>query len=1103
MKTIFVSSTFKDMQLERDALQQRALPNINTLAKTYGDFVAFCDLRWGVNTADLSEEEGNKKVLNVCLDVIDRCEPIMIVILGERYGWQPGSQKILEASQRKSMLLEDYEISVTALEIEYGAFHRKAKTLVYCRTIEGEYGLEYGAEDEEHTRKLNLLKGRLASLAQGGLRNYTLKFKDGKVEGVEDFVAMVERDVKTLLSSQWKEYESLTSFGKEMLVNRGIYAEQAQNFAVGNSFKGRIIKAVAGRKNVINIYGSAGSGKTALMGALYCDLVKMGYEVLPVQVGSTTLLSTSGGVLSYLLDYYREICDITSFYDDEAEEEENAFEEDVNDISLKDIYRTLLNREKLDNKIEALADCAEQYEESGKHFVLLVDGVDNFHTDQGELNYCYIPRNIGELRAFTVIFTSNQKLCSLEHMAFEMPVYNNNENLTIIEGMLNKNNRELDRTVLASLVKKCEGKQPLYIKLLLQKLFMMDARDFAVMKNMQAISKRQLEVISGASDDIERLSTEVLREAAERINGELLLPVLEYISLSREGLTEEEIRALLKEKFNKLDFYNFFAYMSDYFILRRNGRYDFANVCAKEGVVGYSKNIKEYARKICNLLLEEFFTIEVKMPKPEYSIVQELIHIALTYGDEDIFVEITSKFIDFDKGLKKSDGGYKYEGAKYALMVFTMCFDEQSERILALMLRLIDSYICADERKKIDILAVLALYNDSTAEGKGPFLQPYYNLMSSIECDNNNLELFANLSFDMFYSAKGSEDSASTKEYLLRYLEAQKAHFEYVLNSDGDVLDILINSIERFNSIVDKKYNDEQLVVTINEHILYYQNYVTLFLTNGVEVLDEDMIDLLGGQLLKLMYMSCQFTESNDSQENAMLAYTILINTYNSTTEGFRECFNESAGKTLGDLYNSAARLYARVGEKSQSQELLKEALNFYEKSYKLKKKEDDTYSERDDLDFMVTIEKIYAQLGEKYEKKRIDIFKNILKLKDNSVYFLGKKMNSAYNLYVILGKEEYALQLAQLCVECLTARWEKYGDANACDIIDYATKSFDMDGFFVCMDDGAYVSRGLGEDVAFAIEVCSSLPKNKKLQALKEQIVELFALFKVEEDEE
>ena len=121
MNSIFVSSTFRDMQFERDAIRDISTPIINDIAKEYGEKVSFCDLRWGINTEDLDDEISERKVLSVCLDEIDRCNPPMIVILGDRYGYMPSSGLISDIAKRKELQLDDYKKSVTALEIEYGA----------------------------------------------------------------------------------------------------------------------------------------------------------------------------------------------------------------------------------------------------------------------------------------------------------------------------------------------------------------------------------------------------------------------------------------------------------------------------------------------------------------------------------------------------------------------------------------------------------------------------------------------------------------------------------------------------------------------------------------------------------------------------------------------------------------------------------------------------------------------------------------------------------------------------------------------------------------------------------------------------------------------
>ena len=120
MKTIFVSSTFKDMHFERDAIQEITVPLLKEKALKFGESVSFCDLRWGINTADLDSEEGSFKVLDVCLDEIDRCKPPMVVILGDRYGWIPSEKLTERAADRKElnkdwlkkdMELEDLKIS--------------------------------------------------------------------------------------------------------------------------------------------------------------------------------------------------------------------------------------------------------------------------------------------------------------------------------------------------------------------------------------------------------------------------------------------------------------------------------------------------------------------------------------------------------------------------------------------------------------------------------------------------------------------------------------------------------------------------------------------------------------------------------------------------------------------------------------------------------------------------------------------------------------------------------------------------------------------------------------------------------------------------------
>jgi len=87
---IFVSSTFTDLQEERNALQKKVFPTLKKLCAEAGCQFQAIDLRWGVG-----EEAGlDQRTMRICLEELQRCRktsprPNFIVLLGDRYGWQP------------------------------------------------------------------------------------------------------------------------------------------------------------------------------------------------------------------------------------------------------------------------------------------------------------------------------------------------------------------------------------------------------------------------------------------------------------------------------------------------------------------------------------------------------------------------------------------------------------------------------------------------------------------------------------------------------------------------------------------------------------------------------------------------------------------------------------------------------------------------------------------------------------------------------------------------------------------------------------------------------------------------------------------------------
>ncbi len=87
---LFVSSTFRDLKAERDALQCEVFPRLKQLCLSKGLRFQAIDLRWGI-----SEEAGrDNKTMRICLRELCRCQqdrpkPNFLILLGDRYGWRP------------------------------------------------------------------------------------------------------------------------------------------------------------------------------------------------------------------------------------------------------------------------------------------------------------------------------------------------------------------------------------------------------------------------------------------------------------------------------------------------------------------------------------------------------------------------------------------------------------------------------------------------------------------------------------------------------------------------------------------------------------------------------------------------------------------------------------------------------------------------------------------------------------------------------------------------------------------------------------------------------------------------------------------------------
>lgn len=137
---VFLSSTFADMSLERDLLDEYVYPELTNYCRNQGFEFQAIDLRWGVN-----DEAGYyHKTLNICIEEVRKCKtypkPNFMILLGDRYGWVPLPTIIenkeyellyghIEGSSKQELISKWYKLDTNEYIPSYVLLHREGEYL--------------------------------------------------------------------------------------------------------------------------------------------------------------------------------------------------------------------------------------------------------------------------------------------------------------------------------------------------------------------------------------------------------------------------------------------------------------------------------------------------------------------------------------------------------------------------------------------------------------------------------------------------------------------------------------------------------------------------------------------------------------------------------------------------------------------------------------------------------------------------------------------------------------------------------------------------------------------------------------------------------------
>lgn len=183
---VFVSSTFLDMNEERDYLNNFIFPQITEYCqKRHIEFIPL-DLRWGIT----EEESKNGLVLTTCMEEIDDSRPFFVGILGSRYGWIPTYEEVRKMRSSLSAQLPwikskvEESASITEIEMEYGALLSSYDTHA-CFFIRSS-SVRIPEQFQERTgsigeRRLKALKERIRKQSKHPVYEYESKEQLGEI----------------------------------------------------------------------------------------------------------------------------------------------------------------------------------------------------------------------------------------------------------------------------------------------------------------------------------------------------------------------------------------------------------------------------------------------------------------------------------------------------------------------------------------------------------------------------------------------------------------------------------------------------------------------------------------------------------------------------------------------------------------------------------------------------------------------------------------------------------------------------------------------------------------------------------------------------------
>ncbi len=839
MKNIFISSTFIDMQAERDLVQERVLPALRDEARKYGDNVGVIDLRWGVDTSTLETEEGAAKVLQVCLDEIDRSHPYMLIFLGERYGTMMREDQIAKSvrGREDKYTTDDYVKSITALEVEYGALSEKYGELNHCvvcfrepvvHMLDGAEKALYAEHTEEGKRKLEALKERIKRDLGDDDRLITYSCTwDKSARQLVDFTSNGQplENVLTncfveMFRDDWKEYESLSWKDKEQLAFRALMESKLRSFVGREELLEEYYQSVVNGTCPIILQGEVGSGKTAIMCKLVERLQKEGKNVFAFFSGAGSMSTNAESLVKQMVYYMENLLGVEAHFG-----EGNAF------VEMEEGFEKGVLR--YSDWMERLRELCYRLPEEKKVYVC-IDALDQMYFDEHVEMLDFLIKGKGVQFVASCTNEFEVPMNAMEKRDVKsIPALNEMDAKVVAESILASYSRNAYVAIEQVILKKKSIGSPLYISLLIQRLNMMDAEELRKAMTEEEIVALGTGIIREMPDALEDATVSIIQNGIAKVsdNDDMLREVLGYLAVSRNGLRMQDLQgifSLQNKDFPILDVTLLLSYLDSFFYVNEDGRIDFTHKVIRGGLLKEIDNRKYYEEGIKNYLfavgVEDELTIKEGLYYArifeEYAFAQKLIAYANDTMNKELFRAIKEEALAdegcFIVNALEVEGIDKKQSVSFFARSFHEVFEtSRKEREIKLLIGRAVLENC--ER----------MYEDSKrGEDAIDLAECLFNIGVEKKADGNLLEAERDLwRAIQYYEMSAKEDIASV-------LGLVRCYIAYVMTLPSDKKEDVEEMYTRAFRIINTVQRDESISVI--------QVLSSLFINYGLFAMKKD-----------------------------------------------------------------------------------------------------------------------------------------------------------------------------------------------------------------------------------------------------------------------